>query len=308
MPLCMTGTSIFPPANSSVGAIPNGIPDTVTEWSLDLRDETPAGGIYSTSNDLAKLGRAILNSTLLSPAQTRRWMKPVTHTSSLKFSVGAPWEIVRAETPRGVVDIYTKSGSLGVYASLLVLIPDYNFGWVILSAADNPNTAGAGSQILANSIADAFLPAVESAAKDEAAAVFAGNYTATNGLNSSIAIITDGNPGLGVQSWITNGTDVFEAFLSFNGLTSSDISLSIRLYPTNLFQTSPKERAFRAVFEFLPQMLPNGVFSDCSSWGGVDAILYGNTALDEFLFHFDEYGKAVSIEPRSLRVILQKEL
>ena len=55
-------------------------------------------------------------------------MKPVTHTSSLTSSVGAPWEIFRMKIPRGVVDLYTKGGDIGVYSSLLVLVPDYDVG------------------------------------------------------------------------------------------------------------------------------------------------------------------------------------
>lgn len=234
-------------------------------------------------------------------------MKPVTHTSSVKFSVGAPWEIFRVESSRGTVDLYTKSGSLGVYASLLVLVPDYNFGWVILSAADNSGTANEGVHILTSLIADAFLPAIEAAAKDEATAVFAGTYKATNGLNSSMSIVTDEFPGLGVKSWITNGTDAFESFLDLNGVTSAQFSVSMRLYPTNLVQTSPRQQAFRAVFELLPTRVDRSVFSVCGSWGGVDGVFYGDIAIDEFLFHFDEQGRAVSIEPRFLRVILQKD-
>ena len=267
-----------------------------------------AGGIYSTSNDLAKLGSAILKNTLLSPAQTRRWMKPVTHTSSLKSSVGAPWEIYRVETSRGIVDLYTKSGGIGVYSSLLVLVPDYDFGWVILSAADNVGTSVIGMYTLADSISGVFLPAVEAVAKDEATAVFAGTYNATNGLNSSIVIVTDEFPGLGIQRWISNGTDLFDVYLSLNGFTSAQRSISARLYPTNLLQTSPKQQAFRAVLEILPLSTTiKGTFAPCVSWGSVDSILYGNIAIDEFLFQFDEYGYAVSIEPRALRVTLQKD-
>ena len=235
-------------------------------------------------------------------------MKPVPHTSSLKLSVGSPWEIFRVETPRGVVDLYTKSGNLAVYATLLVLIPDYDLGWVMLSAADTPGTANAGLHIITSLIADVFLPAAEAAAKDEAAAVFGGTYKATNGLNSSISIITDELPGLGIQSLISNGTNMFESYLHSAGLTSDTNGLSVRLYPTNLVQTSPRQQAFRAVFEVLPTKERSGVFSSCTSWGGVDAVLYGNVALDEFLFHFDQYGRAVSVEPRFLRVTLQKEV
>lgn len=222
-------------------------------------------------------------------------------------SVGAPWEIYRVNTPRGVVDVYTKSGGIGVYVSLLVLVPDYDFGWVVLSAADSPGTAGGGLNILTSSIADAFLPAMEAAAKDEAAAVFTGTYKATNGVNSSITIATDGYPGLGVQRWISNGSDIFESYLTSFGLTSAN-TLAIRLYPTNLMGTSPKQQAFRSMVDALPETVPKGFFPACGSWGGVDSAMYGIVGLDEFLFHFDENGRAVSVEPRALRATLQKVL
>ena len=272
-----------------------------------------AGGIYSTSNDLAKLGRAILSNTLLCPAQTRRWMKPVTHTASLTSSVGAPWEIFRVQNSRGVVDLYTKAGDVGVYSSLLVLVPDYDIGWVVLSAADSSGTASTGSRVIADSIAETFIPAFEAAAKDSAAVTFSGTYKATNGLNSSIAIVTDDSPGLGIHSWISNGTDVLANYLAFNGLADARFNANARLYPTNLFQDSPKEQAFRAVFEVLPKNATasssgsGGVFSSsCFTWMSMDGISYGNVAADDFLFHFDEYGSVVSLEPRMFRVALRK--
>ena len=40
----------------------------------------------------------------------------------------------------------------------------------------------------------------------------------------------------------------------------------------------------------------------------MDGISYGNIVLDDFLFYFDEFGKAVSVEPQMLQVILEKEI
>ena len=96
-----------------------------------------AGNIYSSPADISKLGRAILQSTLLSKAQTRRWMKPVSHTADIAISVGAPWEIHRVVVPstKRVVDLYTKSGGIGAYTSKLILIPDFDVGFSILAAS-----------------------------------------------------------------------------------------------------------------------------------------------------------------------------
>lgn len=89
-----------------------------------------SGGLFSTTNDLARFGVAILNSTLLSPLATRKWMKPTSHTASLTYSVGAPWEITRYVHPEGtasagkVTDLYTKLGDSGYYNGHMVLIPE----------------------------------------------------------------------------------------------------------------------------------------------------------------------------------------
>ena len=243
-------------------------------------------------------GRAILRNTLLPPAQTRRWMNVVTHsTSSLTTSVGAPWEILRVTTSRGVV---------GEYSSLLVLVPDFDIGWAILSAADTLTTAAVGVEVFADLITEVLFPAIEAAAKDNTAVTFAGTYKATNGLNSSISILTDVLPGLNIQSWVSNGTNALEAYLAVSGLTN--VNSTVRLYPTNLFQDSPKQQAFR-VADVLPRNSTGGVFSSgCGTWVGVDVPTYGNVGVDEFVFHFDEYGRGVSVEPRAFRITLKKGL
>lgn len=119
----------------------------------------------------------------------------------------------------------------------------------------------------------------------------------------SLSLLTEA-----LDSAFRAGSNVFEAYLDFIGLTGDQNSLSVRLYPTNLLQMSPKEQAFRAVVKLLPPPAIKGVLSDCSSWGGVDSIMYGNVGLDDFVFHFDEYRRAVGLEPRTLRVTLQKDL
>lgn len=59
--------------------------------------------------------------------------------NSLTASVGAPWEIFRYQMPNvnHVVDAYTKSGNVGAYADILVVVPEWDIGFVII-AADYP--------------------------------------------------------------------------------------------------------------------------------------------------------------------------
>jgi len=59
---------------------------------LPVLTSTSTAGRYSTTHDLSIFLRAILNSTLLMPAQIRAWLKPHAFTSSTN-AVGVPWEI-----------------------------------------------------------------------------------------------------------------------------------------------------------------------------------------------------------------------
>ncbi|CAG8982145.1 hypothetical protein HYALB_00003237 [Hymenoscyphus albidus] len=101
--------------------------------------------------------------------------------------LGAPWEIRRLEIgpSKRVVDIYTKSGDLPGYSSLLLLIPDWDLGITLMAAgpAGTPDIA-----VLSGLIAAHFLPAVETAARNEAQENLAGSYSAAN---STLILTTD---------------------------------------------------------------------------------------------------------------------
>lgn len=92
-PLGMTSSLVNAPLNGSLFDRSVVIPPPLKDrWSFPFDNPTvPSGGILSTINDLDKLGIALMNSTLLSPEITRRWMKPCAHTASMSYSIGAPW-------------------------------------------------------------------------------------------------------------------------------------------------------------------------------------------------------------------------
>ncbi|KAJ5112335.1 hypothetical protein N7532_000380 [Penicillium argentinense] len=287
--------------NSSLGVIPNANGQGANFWNMDLGDEGPAGGIYSSANDMATLGRAILNNTLLDPLATRRWMKPATHTSSIAYGVGTPWEIVSFPSPR-LIDLYTKAGDIGTYSTVLALSPDHGVGFVILVAGTGGHAAAAMASDLASQI---IIPAVEYIAKYEARKRFAGTYSANNGVNSSITITTDDGPGLKVTNWISNSTDMFKSLASMRG-TNDTTTISIRLYPTGL--ESSGEISFRALIPPNLGLNPIGPFtSSCITWVTVDSQVYGSVGLDEFVFALDSSSNAVSVSPRVLRIVLQKQ-
>lgn len=257
-----------------------------------------AGGIYSSAKDMATFGRAILNSTLIPRALTRQWMKPNTHTSFLEYSVGAPWEILSFGDERPI-DLYTKSGDIGVYSSVLALSPDHNVGFTILGAGKSTHESLA---LAADLVSATLIPALEHSAKTQASKRFAGTYALSNG-NSSISIIADDGPGLSITSWINNSADMLKGFASLNGI-SDPSQLSIRLYPTGL--ESPGQISFRAV---VPPSMPPGIgpfTSSCITWVTVDSQVYGNVGIDEFVFDVDADGDAVSVSPRALRTVLQR--
>ncbi|KAK4646841.1 hypothetical protein QC761_0046930 [Podospora bellae-mahoneyi] len=119
----MTSTFATKP-DDSVGFIPS---DDIW-WNASLGYAEPGGGYYSSINDLTRFGEAILrNEVGLSATQTRKWLKPLSQTSSLGTLIGAPWEIYRISnvtTDSRLIELYTKDGGLITYNSVFALIPD----------------------------------------------------------------------------------------------------------------------------------------------------------------------------------------
>lgn len=260
-----------------------------------------AASIYASTKDVVAVGRAILSSTLLSPATTRRWLQPAAFTSDLGYGVGAPWEIVPLQNFRPV-DFYTKSGDIGVYSSIVALLPDYGLGFTVLTAGNDSHSVVAK---VADLVSTALLPALDESAKKEADKRFSGTYGLKEGLNSSITITTDHGPGLAVTKWISNSTDMFTSLAAMQGGLDPS-KLSIRLYPTGL--ETPDQISFRANIQQISSSgEKGGPFSKlCTTWMLTGSQVYGNVAADEFVFALNKKGDATSVSPRALRVSLPK--
>lgn len=113
------------------------------------------GLVISSGSDLATICQSILASSLLPQTLTRRWLKPISNTADLRFSVGMPWEIARTTVPvqnvvfgnstsessTRITDLYTKNGGIGAYYAQIALSPDHGFGFVLLTAG-RPPTSG----------------------------------------------------------------------------------------------------------------------------------------------------------------------
>jgi hypothetical protein len=253
--------------------------------------------MYSSTRDLALLGKAILNNSQLSPVATRRWLKPITHTSSLYSSVGQPWEIFRHADGDHVVDFYTKGGSIGSYESLLVLIPDYGVAFSVL-------TAGKDNRLvlrLADVIKDTVLKHVATAAKEQSSERFAGRYEGSNKAGDALVIAVDGKPGLVIQEWKSNSVDFLQVAQDYASDTGSGSLESVRLYPTGI--SNKDQVIFRAVYNITTsQRSQSGLFEGgYQAWGSVDQLVYGQQPLDEFVFEVDDDQLATQVECKGLR-------
>jgi hypothetical protein len=312
-PLGLTHTTFGIPATTDFGVIPANDEET-SGWSNDLGIRSPGGSLFSSTNDLVRAGRAILSSSLLPPAQTRRWFDYATQTSYPGAQVGTPWEPMNLQdnTTGRLVTLHTKGGDTDMYHAKLVLSRAHDMGYVVLTAgtaavAGEEDTRGP----LTNALGDALIPAMEAAARREAIANYAGTY-ADEATNSSIVISVDeGRMGLTLGEWTTNGIPSFEALELLMGMDLSEP----RLYPTTLTSVCTKSGScseqyvcrtgWRAVF--MPQTQTDVVMDPClGAWGLVGASTYGGRGLDDWVFELGEDGKATGVEFRAARMTLKK--
>ncbi|KAI1407727.1 beta-lactamase/transpeptidase-like protein [Hypoxylon sp. FL1857] len=310
-PLHMTNTTIFNgPENNAWGFIPVN----ETYWGSSLGYEDLAGGFYSNTVDLLSFGTGILKHSVLDSDKTRKWMKPVTSTSSTGLLLGAPWEIIRSETvtkDKRLIEFYTKSGNLDSYNNILCLIPDYDLVITILSGG--PQSSTDLVNLALSKVVQELLPAIEDAGKAEAKPKFGGTYVDI-ATNSTVTLSLDDAPGFAVSNWVVRDVDVIKNYGNFAALSTSpkDQVVSVRLYPTNL--SSGCHTAWRAVFDIgtpeeLAQQEANLFWpgSSCNTWASMDRITYGFRSMDELVFSLDAKGSANSVNLRTFEIELKKE-
>ncbi|KAK8047495.1 beta-lactamase-like 1 [Apiospora saccharicola] len=287
-----------------------------TGWTYSLGEASPTGNMYSSVNDLSALGRAILSSRLIPSAQTRRWLKPAILTSDLREGVSYPWGVKRVPLAgTRITDAYNKAGSINAYQSLMILLPDYDVGIVALLAGGWPGNA---NWDMADAIGESLVPALEEAARMEADAMYAGTYNAKSNsdtsasLNSTIVLSTEsGRPGLGIDRWISNGTDMIPVAIRYT-LNYNVTEPALRLYPTGLEKRN-EDGSRRAAFKAMIQDRgatdhATDMFStNCGTWVGQTTAVYASMPLDQFVFHLDAEGGVKGIESLALRAVLDKE-
>lgn len=296
-PLDLTSTSYHLPSTPDASIVPYNT--SISWWFADLLDLTPAGGYFSSTNDMRKIGKAMLGSTQLDPAATRRWMKPHSFLSNRDAAAGAPWEVYRAPGDPTIM-MMTKAGDLGMYSSYVVLIPELKVGFTVLSAGE---AASENTRILGDILVATFVRAVRAAASDEVAEAYAASFSDEATGSNITLVVQDNEPGLSVEEWSFGGQDVLSLLGRLKGA-----NITARLYYSGLESETSNGTvsAWRAVYQTVTRTVGPGPLSPiCDSWFTVDGLTYGGVGLDEFLVTTVE-GKATSIEPRVLGVPMSR--
>jgi CubicO group peptidase (beta-lactamase class C family) len=109
-PLGLTATTPGNPRTITDKSVIPGGDEIKSGWQDVLGPLDAAAGVFSSINDLARLGRSILNHDLLSSAVTRRWYNSMSFVDHTSQAIGRGWEVFRLDGAGHTVDVYTKSG------------------------------------------------------------------------------------------------------------------------------------------------------------------------------------------------------
>ena len=209
-----------------------------------------------------------------------------------------PWEIFRSisgSPDHRPIDLYTKSGDFGDWASWSVIIPEYNVAAII-------NAAGSGADDATVSILDRLIedliPVLESEARRQALARFGGRYVSRNGSKDSLTLAVDDGPGLKIQEWTTtSGESVFGGLALIRNLKNASV-VEARAYPVG------EGERWRIGIE-TPEK--GYVETSCLDWRRVDQYRYAGQPLDEIDFVLGKDGAVVGVDCLGLRSSLVKE-
>ncbi|KAH0493335.1 hypothetical protein TgHK011_000009 [Trichoderma gracile] len=304
------------------------VPVGETTWNATLGVFEGAGGMFSSTSDLIAFGEGVLTNRFLSPRRTREWMKPRSHTSSWGYSVGAPWEIIRSDhiTADGrIVDLYTKSGDLGLYHGLLGLVPDYDLSLAVLAAGAEVSAETAAE--IFSAIVEGLVPAVDEAGRAEASArtgALVGTYS-DEATNSSLVLSIGADNTLVIKKFVVREFDVLhhpdlyslDALSLGEGPLPESPYVKAGLYPTNLVgQTHEgiKKRSWRAVYETrtakgLSAQNARLVAKDgsCQSWFQLDRSAYDFHSIGDFVFSYGKGNDVEAITNAAFNITLSKD-
>ncbi|KAJ3938704.1 uncharacterized protein N0V96_011436 [Colletotrichum fioriniae] len=269
-------TGVFGPLNMMNSGLLSSLQDA----------KVSALSMISTTSDLARAGHAMLSSRLVSPATTRRWLQPVADTSNLRNSVGRPWEIYHAGqyANSSVLDVFTKTGLIGHYASYFGLAPDFNAGFTIL-AHDTEAARGPDLNVYADIVSLAIVQ-LQRLAATEATARYVGTFGGSEGV-AAFNTSRDG-PGLLVTTLEAGEINLRAQIAESAGIKLED--LDFRLYPSNV--GTKTQHQFVAVFQDKSAPVDMGT-PTCITWQDVDSL--GSSVDVRVVFTIDAFGKAINV-------------
>jgi hypothetical protein len=214
--------------------------------------------------------------------------------------------------------MYTKLGDSGSYSAYLVLLPDYDAGFVALAAGTSARR-GEALAAVADVVVDGLLPGLQAQAADEARRNFAGVYRADTSLNSSLTLSVDSSstapPGLVITSWVSNGTDALPWLAKVSGPGPFRLVPSVSVDKNAATSgMGRRQEAFRLVtsVDAPPREgTRSGHFAGLkgileADWVSVDALTYTGVGVSLFVFEVGSDGRAEVVSPAAYRVMLSR--
>ena len=258
-------------------------------WDREEGVERPTGGLYSSSSDMSNFLRYVLKNYKLI-ATGENWLSPTSWGTGMSNFYGMPWEIFRSdkilEDSRRPVTLYTKSGGLPGYSSLIVLLSDYDLGVTFLVGG------GAVLESLRGLVLPALIKAAEGAIWEYVAKEYAGEMVATDqALNSSLTLASSPKQGLTITKFISNGTDILNfvipRFLVPN-LAQRGIPWHAQLIPTMLFKNESSRQG--EIWRMLTVEDPTETSSVFDEWcvNDIDGATYNGVPINEVVFWREE--------------------
>ncbi|CAH0018740.1 unnamed protein product [Clonostachys rhizophaga] len=269
--------------------------------NMSQTGEPGAISLVSSISDLVRAGYAMLDSTLLNKAVSRRWLHGTYSTSNLRNGVGRPWEVYHSSSTAisPVLDALTKSGTIGQYASYFGLVPELEAGFAILAHDGTVADRKLDLNVHADIVSEALGYFLKAAAQ-ETVARYGGSYGAKdgNGVFGHFNITGNGY-GLEVQELRNqNGADLRKEYA--NVLEIEEADLDFRLYPTNVQDKSRHQ--FVAVYQDKSAPIDMGT-PTCITWQEVGAV---SGVAHRFWFELNDSGAATRVLVDQGDVVLER--
>ncbi|WPG98240.1 beta-lactamase-like protein [Acrodontium crateriforme] len=267
--------------------IPNG-----NFWDNDLGIQNPTGGIFVSSADLTKYVRYIVThfNSLVTGVN---WLMPASWSVGMNSFYGMPFEIFRTEKilkdSNRPVTFVTKGGSLPGYYSLILILEEYGLGITLLVGGQYPLLAQIREIVTVELVQHA-----EAVIWRSIENTHAKRYTAVEpSLNSSLELAASPSNGLTLNSFISNGTDIFKTLIPIwvdqreEGVTEP---WRIQLVPTYLYknETNQQGEIWRMTISYERDDKQKHDIWDDFCIADIDPVSYDGLPVTEIVFWHEE--------------------